>query len=138
MSRYTDRAKELRAIVEPHYNCAQSVLIPYAEALGLGHESARDLAACFGSGMKMGSVCGAFTGGLMALGLFGVSDNESVERFREGMKANHDGVVDCAELLRRNEEAGGDRKVHCNGLVLEAVALVEEILKSKGKLPEEG
>ena len=28
MSEYLQRAKELRAIVTPHYNCAQAVLLP--------------------------------------------------------------------------------------------------------------
>ena len=40
MSKYYDRAVELRAIIEPHYNCAQSVFLPFAEDAGLTEEMA--------------------------------------------------------------------------------------------------
>lgn len=69
MSRYMEKAKELRADTGRHYNCAQSVLIPFAADAGIDEEAAFRVAANFGGGMKMGSVCGAVTGGLMALGL---------------------------------------------------------------------
>ena len=35
MSKYMDRAKELRACQSPHYNCAQSVLLPFAPDAGM-------------------------------------------------------------------------------------------------------
>ena len=35
MSKYIDRAKELRAIVTPHYNCGQAAILPFAEELGI-------------------------------------------------------------------------------------------------------
>ena len=35
MSKYLERARELRAIVTPHYNCGQSVVLPFAEDAGL-------------------------------------------------------------------------------------------------------
>lgn len=62
MSRYLDRARELREDPDVHYNCAQSVLIPFAEEAGLTAEQANAITANFGSGMKIGSVCGAITG----------------------------------------------------------------------------
>ena len=34
-SKYLERAKALRAIVTPHYNCGQSVVVPFAEDAGL-------------------------------------------------------------------------------------------------------
>ena len=71
-SRFLLRAEALRRDWTRHYNCAQSVLIPFAEAGGLDEETAFRLAANFGGGMKRASVCGAITGGLMVLGLFGV------------------------------------------------------------------
>ena len=64
-----ERARELRADTTRHYNCCQSVVLPFAEELGLDEEAVLKLAEHFGSGMRRGSVCGAVTGGLMALGL---------------------------------------------------------------------
>jgi C_GCAxxG_C_C family probable redox protein len=137
MSKFTEKAKALRAIEIPHYNCAQSVLIPFAEAAGITEETAYRVAANFGGGMKRGSVCGAVTGGLMALGLFGADDPRTVSEFHLRMKLSHNGVLDCAELLKVNAEAGGDKKQHCDDMVTEAVALVEELLMRAGKLPAE-
>ena len=56
MSKEMERCKELRACTDPHYNCAQAVLTPFAEAKGMSTEEALALTSCFGSGMNMGSV----------------------------------------------------------------------------------
>ena len=134
MSKYMDRARELRAIVTPHYNCAQSVLLPFAPDAGVTEETAYLLAANFGAGMKMASVCGAITGGLMALGLYGVDDGNTIADLYARLKANHEGQLDCAPLLQINKEKGGEKKPHCDEMVFECVALVEEILREKGKI----
>ena len=74
MSRYLDRAKELRASTAPPYNCAQSVVIPFATDAGLSEEHANALCANLGGGLKRAATCGAIVGGLVVLGLFGVED----------------------------------------------------------------
>ncbi len=52
------------------YNCAQAVLYAYGPELGLDGETALKLATGLGAGMaRQGEVCGAITGGIMALGL---------------------------------------------------------------------
>ena len=134
MSKYMDRAKELRACQSPHYNCAQSVLLPFAPDAGMSEEDAFRLAANFGGGMQMGGTCGAFTGGMMALGLWGVDEKTAVQKLIRAMKGNHEGTLDCAKLLAKNAETGLPRKPHCDGMVYEAVALVEEILRAEGKI----
>lgn len=134
MSKYMDRARELRAIVTPHYNCAQSVLLPFAPDAGMTEETAYLMAANFGAGMKMASVCGAITGGLMALGLHGVDDAATIADLYSRLKNNHQGVLDCAGLLKINKEQGREKKPHCDDMVFECVALVEEILREKGKI----
>lgn len=133
MSKYLERSAELRAIKTPHYNCAQSVVMSFSEGAGVSEETARRFAAAFGGGMKRGSVCGAVTGGLMALGLYGAEDGETLNRYHEMLRLKH-GCLDCAELLKRNGEAGGEKKPFCDGIVFECVKLVEELLKEKGKL----
>ena len=132
MSKYLEKAKELRAITERHYNCAQSVLVPFAEAAGISEEQAYRTAANFGSGMKMAGTCGAVTGGLMVLGLFGIDDGPTINSYYAKVKENHEGFLDCADLLRINKERGGEKKPHCDAMVYECVSLVEEILKERG------
>lgn len=128
MSTYLERAKELRACASPHYNCAQSVLVPFAETAGYTTEQACAFAAAFGGGMQTGNLCGAFTGALMALGVLGIADRKNVVAITKRMKENHDGTLLCTELLRKNAQAGGERKPHCDGMVYEAVGIVEELL----------
>ena len=43
-------------------------------------------------------------------------------------------MIDCADLLRANAEAGGQRKPHCDALVYEMVQYVENVLKEKGRI----
>ena len=132
MSRYLEKAKELRASQERHYNCAQATLIPFAAAAGISDEQAYKTAANFGSGMKMVATCGAVTGGLMALGLFGVDDGQTINAYYTKIRDNHEGFLDCADLLRINKERGGEKKPHCDAMVYECVGVVEEILKERG------
>ena len=131
MSKYLDRARELRAIVSPHYNCGQSVVLPFAAEAGLTEAQALGICANFGGGLKRGAACGAITGGLVVLGLFGL-DNPAA--YYQAIRASHDGMLECAELLRRNQELGGERKPHCDAMVFECVRLVEQILRENGKL----
>jgi C_GCAxxG_C_C family probable redox protein len=52
------------------YNCAQSVLYAFGPELGLDGEISLKLATGLGAGMgRRGEVCGAVTGGILALGL---------------------------------------------------------------------
>lgn len=133
-SRFLSKAEKLRADTTRHYNCAQSTLIPFAAEAGLDEETAYRLAANFGAGMKRASVCGAVTGGLMALGLLGIDDGPTVAEYHRRLREAHDGYLDCADLLRINKEKGGERGPHCDGMVYECAALVEELAGKAGKL----
>ncbi len=92
-----EHVRALRASMDPHYNCCQSVLIPFAKEMGLTEEQACALGSHFGAGMKHGSTCGALTGALMVLGMAGYGEEQSsalLRRFREDR-----GALTCAELL---------------------------------------
>jgi C_GCAxxG_C_C family probable redox protein len=130
---YLDRAKELRESTEVHYNCAQSVFVPFAEHVGMSCEQACAVAQAFGRGMQTVSVCGALTGALMSLGVLGLADRRTVAALTRKMRDNHGGTILCVELLRKNAEAGGQKKPHCDAMVYEAVSLVEEVLASQGE-----
>ncbi|MGN0362402.1 MAG: C-GCAxxG-C-C family protein [Bilifractor sp.] len=134
MGKYLERAKCLRNDPALHYNCAQAVVMSFAgdEGSGISEQTARAVTANFGSGMKMASVCGAITGGLMVLGLYGIDDPASVGLFYRHFRENHDDMLDCGSLLRVNKEKGGSRKEHCDGMVYESVSLLEQMLQERG------
>ena len=134
MSTFLEEAKRLRGTTERHYNCAQAVLVPFAKSLGIDEELAMNLSVHFGGGMKMGSVCGAVTGGLMALGLMGVDQAADANAFCREIRNRHEGCLDCRDLLRMNMERGGEKKPHCDAMVYESVLLVEELCRKRGVL----
>ncbi len=134
MSKYLERAKEIRAIEVPHHNCAQSVLMSFTQSLKLDDETAYKIAVAFGGGMKSGITCGVIVGGLMTLGLFDVDDMETTQKVINDFKTRHNQMIDCKDLLKANAAAGGQKKPHCDALVYEMVQYVEEILKEKGKI----
>lgn len=129
MSKEMDRAVELRSRTDIHYNCAQTVLCAFADTLGMTEEEAFKLGSHFGGGMKMGATCGVITSGLMILGMAGKGETAVAKKYVDGFRERHNGVLNCAELLRINAEKGGTRKPHCDGMVYEAVAALEEMLK---------
>ena len=134
MSKYLERAREIRAIVEPHHNCAQSVLMSFTQSLKLDDETAFKIATAFGGGMKSGITCGVITGGLMVLGLFDVDEPADTQALVKYFQSRHSNMLNCADLLKANASAGGTRKPHCDALVYEMVEYVEKVLKEKGKL----
>lgn len=134
MSKYLERAREIRAIVEPHHNCTQSVLMSFTQSLNLDDETAFKIAVAFGAGMKSGITCGVITGGLMVLGLFDVDDQPTTQKLVSDFKVKHSDMINCADLLKANAAAGGQRKPHCDALVYEMVEYVEKVLKEKGKI----
>ena len=120
---HLEKAQELRARTDVHFNCCQSVLVAFAEDMGLTEQQAFDLGANFGSGMRCGSVCGTLTGARMVLGMKGYDEEQStafLRRFRE----DH-GEINCAALLKKSHEAGIPRKEHCDGLVFEVVQMLD-------------
>lgn len=120
-----EHTRQLRAIVDKHYNCCQSVLVPFAEELGLNEERAYALGAHFGSGMRHGSTCGALTGALMVLGAIGYGEQEAQALLRAFREKN--GCTDCAHLLAAARERGEEKKPHCDRLVYECVQALMEL-----------
>ncbi len=94
------------------YNCAQSVLLTLAEHIDpqSKNELIPKIATGFGGGMgRCGSVCGALTGGIMAVGIKFGSNEAGVEKraqayadaqvlFRQFEKQH--GSVMCRELFK--------------------------------------
>ena len=127
MGKYLDKAISLRNDPKVHYNCAQSVLMAFSEACGISDEQAFKTGANFGGGMRTGSVCGAYTGALMVMGLLGKDDPKAVQKLAAMFKENHQSL-ECRELLKASAERGETKKDHCDGLVYEMVKAIEELL----------
>ena len=134
MTEIMKRSHALRDDTTTHFNCAQAVFIPFAEKKGISTAQATAIMANFGSGMHAGLTCGAITGGLMALGLYGVDDAEASAEFMRRMKDLHGGLSNCRDLLREEVHSPAEKKPHCDGMVYEAVEIVEEMLMARGLL----
>lgn len=90
-------------------NCAQSVLLTYAEEMNLDKKTALTIALGFGSGMTMGETCGAVTGAYMVLGLKTNTKDRTVQEIKAASKANisrfndlfraRHGSLQCKKLL---------------------------------------
>lgn len=91
-------------------NCAQSVFGEFAIELGLTEEQAYKLASGFGGGLShTNNICGAVTGGVLAIGLkYGASRGSDryskaqtyriIQRFMNEFTAAH-GSLQCTSLL---------------------------------------
>jgi len=93
------------------YNCAQAVLYPFCDDLQLDKNTALRLACGFGGGMgRKQQVCGAVSGGIIAIGLkYGQSEAQDksakettyrkVHEFVSRFESKH-GTCRCRELLK--------------------------------------
>ncbi|SHK44550.1 C_GCAxxG_C_C family probable redox protein [Selenomonas ruminantium] len=83
-------------------NCAQAVLLAFAEETGKNEEELMALGSGFGSGMGgMEGTCGAFCGAVMALGMLNKSDKPSKMIAKEMMQEFEDmsgGATICGDL----------------------------------------
>jgi C_GCAxxG_C_C family probable redox protein len=75
-----------KAVVYFHegYNCAQSVLLAISEYWNIRNDLIPKIASGFGGGIgRCGSVCGALTGGVMAIGIrYGTNESSLEKRLR--------------------------------------------------------
>lgn len=132
MDELMTRARELRDDPNVHYNCAQAVFIPFAERKGISKEASNAITANFGAGMRVGLTCGAITGALMALGLYGADGPRDAGELIRRMADLHEGRTACQELLAAEVRSAQDKKPHCDNMVYEAVQIVEEMLAARG------
>ncbi len=131
------------------YNCAQAVLYPFCDDLGLDKDTALRLTCGLGAGMaRMQEVCGAVTGGIIALGLKNgrgegqdkARTEETYRRVRELMLqfVSKHGSCTCRELLKGCDlcTASGQQSFKendhlnkiCKCCVQTVVEILEEIL----------
>ncbi len=106
-----DREYQAAKLFTEGYNCAQSVIMVFADLLNLDEKTCAKISSSFGGGMgRMREVCGAVSGMLMVAGLlYGYDGPEEGEvkkehytqvqylagQFREGA-----GSIVCREILK--------------------------------------
>lgn len=107
----TDREKQALANFAAGHNCAQSVLMAYADVLGLTAAQAAMVSVGFGGGMgRLRLHCGAFSAAVMLAGALEGDEGARKEHrpqtyarvqeiHRQFVEKN--GTVSCAELLGR-------------------------------------
>ena len=146
-----ERARQAVGYFKNGYNCAQSVLLAYADLLEIDTQTAARIAAPFGAGMgRLREVCGSVTGMFMIVGLAIPVDNPNdmesktrnyamvqrlAERFRE-----ENGSIICRELLELNVRKESPRpeprtesyykKRPCVDLVRIAATIIGDELKN--------
>ncbi len=74
-----EHAQELRSRTDVHINCAQAVMMVFADKMGITEEQAQALGTYFGSGMGRGRTCGTLTGALMVLGIIYAAKGKAKE-----------------------------------------------------------
>ncbi len=107
----TRREKQALANFAAGHNCAQSVLMAYADVLGLTEEQAAMISVGFGGGMgRLRLHCGAFSAAVMLAGAMeGKAGAEKEHRPQTYARVQEihrqfvarNGTVSCAELLGR-------------------------------------
>ena len=127
MSVAKEKAMQIRNNPALMTNCSETILMAYANELGLTENQAAALATNFGGGMKCGATCGAITGALMVLGALGVNDSKSVSDFYKEIRNNHNGMTNCVDLLRENAPKGNEKKTHGDAMIYEAIDLIEKL-----------
>ncbi len=126
-----------------------------AEQAGMDEQTAVKVSCGFAGGMYLGSVCGAVTGGIMAIGLkhggaskqAGVKTASLTREFASRFRAQHRSI-NCPDLLGVDltkvdledpasikavaDAAGGYAKVfaNCSGYVRDATAIVTDLLNT--------
>lgn len=112
----------LRSDPEIHYNCAQSVLIPFAQDIGITREQAAGLALNFGRGMGCGNVCGAVTGALMVMGAMNVPQEKRIELLT--LIRREYGSFCCGELMKGLAHGAPERRAKCDRLISDCLDYV--------------
>lgn len=123
-------------------NCAQAVAGAFADLAGFSVEQVTGLAVGFGGGVggSHAELCGAISGGILALGLLYPGDKRRCyalsKEFRRRF-AEVFGRTCCGELLKArpgvSEQTLAAKRLgitaHCSIMVVTAVELLEELLQ---------
>lgn len=126
-------------------NCAQAVVMPYADELNVSKDAIERMAVAFGGGMsKSGKTCGCLTGALMVIGLKYGKDSakivaKRIDSYNGGKQmmqlfSEAFGATECRELIKLDLNNAEDMEQakksvfgsRCRALVCKTVEILEE------------
>ena len=135
-----DRRQKAEDLLHNGYNCAQAVVLAYADVLEVDEGVLSQLSAPLGGGVgRLREVCGAVSGGVMVISMLTGLDTlvpeeksrlYALEReFAEKFK-DRAGSYICRDLIERHPhgDTHNSQKPACQQLVGLAVELIEETL----------
>jgi C_GCAxxG_C_C family probable redox protein len=117
-------AEKAGLLFDGGYNCAQAVL---QATTGRSDPEMLAMAKAFGGGIgESGCLCGAVTGGVMALGLLGAGERNGalVAAFRQEFR-----TTCCRGLSKDYRWMSRAHKANCRKLTVAAAAMVEQLLQ---------
>lgn len=143
------KAEKAANIFRQGYNCSQSVVLAFAEEIGIDEEKLKAITCGFGGGMgRMREVCGAFSGMAFMAGVIYPSTDPSdkaqrtanyalVQEFAAAFKEENGGSIICRELLGLPKEGANSpapstrtadfyKKRPCEQIVRTAARIVAE------------
>lgn len=145
------RAERAKALFLEGYNCAQAVVLAFAEDAGLDESVAKAFSRPLGGGMgRLRQTCGAVSGAAVASGVLfpELTKPEAYALVQEIARrfAEKNGSFNCGELLRgaglktdtvpnperRTEEYY--KKRPCPELIYDAAEILEDICIARGRL----
>ncbi len=129
------------------FNCAQAVLIPFANELGIDEKMALRCTGSFGGGVRCGEICGAILGASCAIGLkYGQDDcndsaakslcSEKTKMLTTKFKNIHNNLT-CFDLLGYDvnnldtyefQKIKQVKKEKCSKYITDCVNILEELL----------
>lgn len=146
----TTKAEMAKKYFTDGYNCAQAVVLAFADEMNIGRDEALKLASSFGGGFgRLREVCGAFSGASIVAGIkYGYSNPDATDE-----KADHYKLIQqmAAEFEKRNKSiickdlTGMGRDGHipearskeyyqkrpCADLVYDAAEILEKLINEK-------
>ena len=127
-----DCAAKAGMLFDGGYNCAQAVL---QATTGRSDAELMTMAEAFGSGIgESGCLCGAVSGGVMALALAGHPEHGGwlVAAFRAEF-----GTTCCRGLSKDYRWLSREHKVNCRRITAATAGMVAKLLKEKGGEPRQ-
>ena len=144
-----DISEKATSLFDKDFNCAESVLIAVSDVLGIKADVIPKIATPFGGGIgRRGSICGAVSGAIMAIGLeygrMGPSEDKEkayelalrfYERFEKkfGSVLCHD-LIECDLRTPEGRKKAKDLRVHeekCCRFVAGAADIVTGLMKER-------
>jgi len=134
-----NRKEKALELFRNKYNCAQSILVAYADVVGLTEETALKLTSGFGGGVAgMGRTCGTVNAGVMLLSLkHGSSNVEDVENknrtrfiirsFVTEFEQYHSSM--CLDILTKEEKRYTMHSEKCESVVALVCDLLDKYLE---------